>query len=72
MPSRLGARVHIEGKGKYTVTDGPFAETKELACGMCLLEVPSREEAIAWTKRFLEVVGGGESELLQLHEVPAA
>jgi hypothetical protein len=71
LPSQFGARVRIDS-GKYTVTDGPFPETKELISGMCMLQVKSKEEAIEWTKRFLSAVGEGQSELLQLHDTPAA
>ncbi|MGH8190961.1 MAG: YciI family protein [Rhodanobacteraceae bacterium] len=49
-PSSKGARVRFDGK-KRTVTDGPFAETKELVAGFWLLQVRSMEEAIEWIKR---------------------
>jgi hypothetical protein len=49
-PSSKGARVRFSG-GKYIVTDGPFAETKELVAGFWLWQVKSREEAIDWLKR---------------------
>ena len=71
LPSSSGSRVRINS-GKFSVTDGPFAETKELIAGFCLLQVKSKEEAIEWGKRFLAVVGEGESEIRQLHETPAA
>lgn len=71
LPSRLGARVRIT-HGTHSVTDGPFPETKELIAGMCMLQVKSKAEAVEWTKRFLSVVGEGESELRQLHDTPAA
>jgi hypothetical protein len=70
LPSSKGSRVRIDG-GKFTVTDGPFPETKELIAGFALLQVKSKPEAIEWTKRFLSVVGEGESEVRQLHETPA-
>jgi hypothetical protein len=70
LPTSMGARVRNDG-GNFIVTDGPFAETKELISGMCMIHVSSKEEAIAWAKRFLAVVGGGTSEILQLHETPA-
>ncbi len=70
-PSVHGARISIRS-GKFTVTDGPFTETKELISGMCLLQAKSKAEAIEWTKRFLSVVGEGESEIRLLHDVPAA
>jgi hypothetical protein len=49
-PSRLGKRVRFSGKTR-TVTDGPFAETKELVAGFWIWQVRSIEEAIEWVKR---------------------
>ena len=49
-PSSKGALVHFSGK-KCTVTDGPFAETKELIAGFWFWKVKSLEEAIEWVKR---------------------
>ena len=49
-PSSKGARVRFSGKNR-TVIDGPFAETKELIAGFCLIQAKSLDEAIAWTKR---------------------
>ena len=49
-PSSKGARVTFSGD-KRTVTDGPFAETKELVAGFWLIDVKSKEEAIEWVKR---------------------
>ncbi|WP_407972001.1 YciI family protein [Burkholderia pyrrocinia] len=49
-PSSRGKRVHFAGKDR-TVTDGPFAETKELIAGYWLWEVKSMEEAVEWVKR---------------------
>jgi hypothetical protein len=49
-PSSKGSRVRFSG-GKQTVTDGPFAEAKELIAGFWIWEVKSREEAIEWVKR---------------------
>lgn len=46
--SSKGARIHIPGKGKRWVEDGPFAETKELIAGFWIIEVASKEEAIEW------------------------
>src|SRR6184192_3297452 len=48
--SSKGARVKFE-KGKKTVIDGPFAETKELVAGFWLWQVKSKQEAIEWLKR---------------------
>jgi hypothetical protein len=49
-PSSKGARVRFEGP-KRTVTDGPFAETKELIAGFWIWQVRSLDEAIEWVKR---------------------
>lgn len=56
--------------GKMSVVDGPFTEAKELIGGFALLNCSSRAEAIEQAKRFLEVVGGGESEIHQLLDEP--
>ena len=55
--------------GKDTVTDGPFTESKEVVGGFALFEVADREEAIAWTRRFLDLIGDATCEL---HEVSSA
>ena len=66
-PSARGARVRLS-KGKVTVTDGPFTESKELIAGFAIIQAKSKEEAIELCKEFLEVAGDGESEIRQLHE----
>src|SRR5215470_13927968 len=62
MPSATGARVRLSD-GKFTVTDGPFTESKEVIGGFALLQANSKEEAIDLVKQFLEVAGEGECEL---------
>jgi hypothetical protein len=69
-PSSKGARVRISG-GKFTVTDGPFAETKELIAGYAIVQAKSKQDAIELTKRFLKVVGEGKSEIRQMHDASA-
>ena len=64
--SKDGVRVRFDGK-KRTVTDGPFAETKELIAGFWLWQCKSREEAIEWLKR-APFDGGTEVELRQVFE----
>ncbi len=49
-PSRRGKRVRFAGEAR-TITDGPFAETKELVAGFWLWQVKSVEEAVEWVKR---------------------
>ncbi|MFD7160132.1 YciI family protein [Kribbella sp. NPDC059898] len=53
--SSLGARVKVDG-GQRTVTDGPFAETKELVGGVIVVEVRNRDEAIEWAARLAEAL----------------
>ena len=50
-PSAKGWRIRYQGQQR-TVTDGPFAETKELIAGYTIIQVKSREEALEWTRRF--------------------
>ncbi|MEV1146757.1 YciI family protein [Micromonospora sp. NPDC049799] len=42
-------------KGTTTITDGPFAETKELIAGFAILDVRSKDEAMEWAKRFVDL-----------------
>lgn len=65
-----GVRLHKHANGKVTVTDGPFAETKEVLGGYALLSAKSKEEVIEHTRRFLDVVGQGTCEIYQLYEMP--
>jgi len=61
-PSSRGARIKFS-KGKPKVTDGPFAEAKELVAGYTIIQVASREEALGWVKRWPVEDGDGEVEL---------
>ena len=67
LPSALGARVRLS-KGEFTVTDGPFAEAKEIIGGFALIRANSKAEAIEHTRRFLKVAGDGETEIRQVYE----
>ena len=68
--SERGAKLRVT-QGKYTVTDGPFPETKELVSGFCLIQVKNKAEAVEWSKRFLGVVKVGECEIREICEQPA-
>jgi hypothetical protein len=70
LPSALGARVRRDG-AKMSVTDGPFAESKELVGGFAILKAGSKEEALELCRKFLQVAGEGECELRQLYEAGA-
>jgi hypothetical protein len=72
-PSSKGAKVIFQN-GKPQVTDGPFAETKELLAGYWTIEVNSKEEAIEWAKRvpfdrLPASDGRSEIELRQVFEI---
>lgn len=70
-PSAKGWRIKYSGKAR-TVIDGPFTETKEAIAGYTLIQVKSRDEALAWAKRFPNPAGGGkegEIEVRQLFEL---
>lgn len=60
-----GTRLKLSS-GKFTVTDGPFIELKELLGGWAVIRANSLEEAIEWTKRFRLLVGEGESEIVRI------
>jgi hypothetical protein len=66
-PSSTGARVKLS-KGKTSVTDGPFAETKELIAGYSMIRVKSKAEAIEWVKRWPPLDGDVEIEIRQVYE----
>ena len=60
--SKEGWRIKYAQGGKRTFVDGPFTEAKELVAGYTVINVKSREEAIAWTKRFPNPsIDGGEA-----------
>ena len=66
-PSSKGARIRYSGGGQTTVTDGPFAETKELIAGFWLVQTRSKAEAIEWLKR-APFGDGAEVEIRQVFE----
>jgi hypothetical protein len=73
-PSSKGARVNYSA-GKRTVTDGPFAETKELIAGFWIIQTKSLEEAVEWARRVPFDVDGqygpdAEIEIRQIFEAP--
>ncbi len=68
-PSSKGTRVRFDGPNR-TVTDGPFAETKELVAGYWVIQVKSKEEAIEWVKRCPNPHDGqGEIEIRQIFDL---
>ena len=71
LPSALGARVRL-ADGDFTVTDGPFSESKELVGGFAILQADSKQQAVELARDFLRVVGQGECELRQLYDPNSA
>jgi len=65
-----GVRVNKNTNGKVTVTDGPFAETKEVIGGYALLKARNKDEVVELTRGFLNAVGQGTCEIYQLYEMP--
>jgi hypothetical protein len=65
-PSK-GIQIKNEG-GKITVTDGPFAESKELIDGFAVVNAKNIEEAIAISKEFMGIAGEGKGEILPIYE----
>jgi hypothetical protein len=63
-PVSMGARVSFTG-GKPTVTDGPFVETKEVLGGYWMIDVKSRDEAVAWASR----CPASDAEVIEIRQV---
>ena len=63
-----GWRITYAGD-RRTVTDGPFAETKELVAGHTLIQVRSREEALEWTRRFPNPAGVGLDAQIEVRQM---
>jgi hypothetical protein len=73
-PSSNATRLHISG-GKSRTVDGPFTESNELIAGVNILEVASKEEAIAWMKRCPTCQGDNveaQFEIRAVFEAPPA
>jgi hypothetical protein len=63
-----GTRVRMV-KGKFSVIDGPYPETKELIDGFALMEAGSLEEAFAHAERFMQIAGDGQGEILKVFDL---
>jgi hypothetical protein len=72
LPTAEGTRIMLAG-GKISVTDGPFAEAKEVIGGYAIFEAPSKAEVVKWSTRFMELhklhMPGwdGETEIRQMY-----
>lgn len=74
-PSASGARIRLS-RGKMSVLDGPFAEAKEVIGGYAVFNVASKDDAVAWSRRMMELhqrhwpAWEGEIEIRQLMDGP--
>jgi hypothetical protein len=70
MASDRGAQLHFDGTGNTTVTDGPFAEAKELVAGFTMMRADSLADVIEWVRKWPVEDGHGnvEIEIRQVHE----
>ncbi len=68
--SAKGWRISYTGAAadERTVTDGPFAETKELIAGYTIIEVKSRQEALEWSKRYPNPAGDGKQGQIEVRQ----
>ncbi len=67
--SSKGARVKFTPGAKPTVIDGPFTESKELIAGFWMIEVKSKDEAIAWASRAPAPHGPGQESEIEIRKV---
>lgn len=77
MPTAHGATLRLSADGNIAVTDGPFAESKEVVGGYAVYEVKDKAEAVEWCRRFIDLHRvhwkgwEGEIELRQIMEWPS-
>jgi hypothetical protein len=65
MPPETGFRVTFPKKGASKITDGPFAEAKEVVGGYWIIQTKTREEAVEWAKR----IPGDESNIVEVRQI---
>ncbi|HEY3667814.1 MAG TPA: YciI family protein [Polyangiaceae bacterium] len=65
-PSSKGARLSAPGAKPRVWVDGPFAESKELIAGFSILELPTKQDALAWAERYAAVLGDNQVDVREL------
>ncbi len=70
-PSAQGTRLQFKVGRQVSAVDRPFAESKELIAGFCLITVPSKEAALAWAERYGSILTDLQVDVLRLHEQAA-
>ena len=68
-PTAKGFRIRWQDGGRQTVIDGPFTESKEIIAGYTIIEAASREEALAWAKRFPNPMGEGKDAEIEVRQL---
>ena len=77
MPSAASSRIRIS-KGRLSITDGPFTEAKEIVGGFAVYETRTKDEAVEWARRFMELhrehwpSWEGETEIRPMSDGPPA
>ena len=71
-PTSRASRSVPGQKGRQPWTDGPFAESKELVAGFSILELPSKEAALAWADRYVAILARNEVDVIELEDPPAS
>ena len=71
-PKATATTVRVNGTGEPVVSDGPFAETKEILGGYYIIDVPDLDTALEWAGKLPNVARGGSTEVRPVMEVPSA
>jgi hypothetical protein len=71
-PKATATTVRVDGAGEPVVSDGPFAETKEVLGGYYIIDVPDLDTALGWAAKLPNVAQGGSTEVRPVMGVPAA
>ena len=69
-PKETATTVRAGGSGEPVLTDGPFAETKEVLGGFYIIDVPDLDAATQWAAKLPNVAGGGSVEVRPVMEIP--
>ena len=68
-PTAKGFKIRWQDGGRQTVIDGPFTESKEIIAGYTIIDAASRDEALAWAKRFPNPMGEGKDAEIEVRQL---
>ena len=71
-PTETATTVRTNGNGEAVLSDGPFAETKEILAGYFVIDVPDLDTATSWAARLPNVARGGSTEVRPVMDFPSA